>query len=310
MSAIPARVASELRLSELPASSIAHQPRPDGRRRISALVTTFNEQQSIGECLQSLSWCDEIVVADSFSTDATVVIARRQPGVRVLQRRYYGGASQKNWAIDRLDHDWVLILDADERITPELRREIEGILAAPTPATAYSIKRRTFSLGRQVRYSGWQHDQVVRLFRRDAARYPNRRVHADMRTRDRPEVLQAPLDHFMVDDLSEYAQRLQRYAWWGAAQLWRDGRRAGPWEIVVRPVWRFLRTYVLQGGVLEGVNGFVMCALQGYCTFVKYATLWSWRVNAVRGRQPRLPEFDDDETTWAWPSANDRESSA
>ena len=100
-------------------------------RRVSAIVTTFNEADSIAECLESLAWCDEILVVDSHSTDATRKIARRYDGVRVLLRTYYGAASQKNWAIDRCRHDWILILDADERATPELRSEIEKILAAP-----------------------------------------------------------------------------------------------------------------------------------------------------------------------------------
>lgn len=306
MNAIPAPAVPDSRTRPIPTGSmpgvvLRQVPRRDGRRRLSALVTTYNEAESIADCLDSLRFCDEIVVVDSYSTDDTVAIASSYPGVRVLHRRYYGGASQKNWAIDRLQHDWVLIVDADERVPPELRREIEAVLGDPDPATAYSIPRRTFAFGGQVRYSGWQHDRVVRLFRRDAARYPNRRVHADMRTVDPAEALSAPFDHHMVGSFTEYAQRLQRYAWWGAAQLWRDGGRAGAWEVVVRPLWRFARTYVLQLGALEGLRGFVMCGLQAYGAFLKYATLWTWRADQRRGVEPDLPVFDDDPMTWRWP---------
>lgn len=308
VSAIPAPATPDSRTRPIPTTSIPvpalrEVPRHDGRRRVSALVTTFNEAHTIAGCLDSLRFCDEIVVVDSFSTDDTVAIASSFPDVRVLHRRYLGGASQKNWAIDRLRHDWVLILDADERVTPELRHEIEGVLAEPAPATAYSIPRRTFALGRQVRFSGWQHDRVVRLFRRDAARYPNRRVHADMRTLNPPRPLSEPFDHHMVESLTEYAQRLQRYAWWGAAQLWRDGRRAGAWQVVVRPLWRFARTFLFQLGFLEGLRGFLMCGLQAYGTFLKYATLWTWEVDQRRGFEPDLPAFDDDPDTWRWPPA-------
>ena len=181
-----------------------------GRRRLSALVTTYNEADRIAGCLQTLHWCDEILVVDSFSTDDTVAIARRYPRVRVLERRYYGGASQKNWGIDRLHNDWVLILDADERVTPALRREIEGVLASPAPASAFSVPRRTYALGRRLRFSGWQHDRVVRLFRRDSARYPDRRVHADMETAEPPVPLAGPLEHQMIGSLSEDACRVQR----------------------------------------------------------------------------------------------------
>jgi glycosyltransferase involved in cell wall biosynthesis len=278
-------------------------PRPR-RQRVSAIVTTHNEADTIGDCLASLAWCDEILVVDSLSTDATRAIARRFERVTVLQRPYYGAASQKNWAIDRCRHDWVLILDADERVTPELRLEIEAVLASPVRTTAFSLKRRTFALGGEVRYSGWQHDRVVRLFRRGAARYPNRRVHADMTTLEPPVVLEAALDHHMVDSLEEYAERTRRYAFWGAAQLWRDGRRrAGAFQVIVRPIWRFFRTYILQLGVLEGVRGLIMCGVPAYGTFLKYATIWSWHHEHRHGRVPRLPEFDDDPSTWAWPGA-------
>jgi len=273
------------------------------RRRVSAIVTTFNEADSIAECLESLTWCDEILVVDSNSTDATREIADRYHRVRVVRRTYFGAASQKNWAIDRCRHDWILILDADERVTPELRSEIQKTLAAPVAATAYAIKRRTHAMGGEVRYSGWQHDRVVRFFRRGGARYPNRRVHADMQTLQTPEVLGAALDHHMVDTLEEYAERTRRYAFWGAAQLWRDGRRnIGMWHVLVRPAWRFFRTYILQLGVLEGVRGLIMCGVPAHGTFLKYATVWSWRQELERGRSPQLPEFDDDPTTWAWPT--------
>lgn len=308
MTAFPAPAAAKTpardnwRSPLLPVSVDGGEPQPL-RRKVSAVVTTFNEAEAIAGCLDSLMWCDEILVVDSNSTDATREIARRYEGVRVLRRTYCGAASQKNWAIDRCRHDWILILDADERVTPQLRSEIENILAAPVAATAYFIKRRTHALGSEVRFSGWQHDRVVRFFRRGDARYPNRRVHADMQTLKKPEVLDAVLDHHMVDTFEEYAERTRRYAYWGAAQLWRDGRRnIGLWHVLARPAWRFFRTFFLQLGVLEGVRGLVMCGVPAYGSFLKYATVWSWESDLERGRSPKLPEFDDDPATWAWPT--------
>lgn len=288
--------------SPIRSAPVEQLPQSQRRRRVSAIVTTYNEAGSIDDCLESLAWCDEVLVVDSYSTDRTPEIARRRAGVKVLQRPYYGAASQKNWAIDRCRFDWVLILDADERVTPELRREIEALLVAPVAATAFSIKRRTFALGREVRFSGWQHDRVVRLFHRDCARYPNRRVHADMQTTERPKVLNASLDHHMVETIEEYARRTRRYASWGAAQLWRDGRRrAGAWKVFVRPAWRFFRTYILQLGFVEGVRGLVMCGIPAYGAFLKYATVWNWQREHLRGNTPELPVFDDDPATWEWP---------
>ncbi len=276
--------------------------RTRARRQVSAIVTTYNEAGTIADCLESLAWCDEILVVDSHSTDATPAIAQSIDGVKVLQRPYYGAASQKNWAIERCRFDWVLILDADERVTPELQREIEAVLTAPVSATAFAIKRRTFALGGEVRYSGWQHDRVTRLFHRDCARYPNRRVHADMQTTESPKVLGAALNHRMVENVEEYVGRTRRYATWGAAQLWRDGRRrAGLWQVLMRPAWRFFRTYVLQLGFVEGFRGLVMCGVPAYGTFLKYATVWNWQQEYRRGHTPQLPAFDDDPSTWEWP---------
>jgi glycosyltransferase involved in cell wall biosynthesis len=271
--------------------------------KITAIITTLNEADEIADCIESLLWCDENMVVDSFSTDRTVEIARQYDKVRVLERTYFGAASQKNWAIDRASHDWILILDADERVTPELRQEIEQVLSTGPSSEAHQIKRKTYFLGREIRFSGWQNDRVVRFFHRRSARYPNRRVHADMVTRSPALVLRNPLVHFMVDDFREYVRRIEKYSYWGAAQLWREHRRARPFEVLVRPCWRFIRTYLVQRGVLDGMVGLVFCIIQAYGTFLKWATLWSWQSELSRGRAPELPSFDEDEKTWAWPEA-------
>jgi glycosyltransferase involved in cell wall biosynthesis len=274
-------------------------PEDGGRPPISALVTTYNEERHIADCLASLNWCDEVLVVDSFSTDRTPEIVRGCERARFVQRTYYGSASQKNWAMDQTQNEWVLILDADERCTAELRAEITALFRDGEPAhDAYTIKRRVFFLGKVIRFSGWQHDRVVRLLRRDAGRYPNRRVHADMLTRTPAPVLRRPMDHFMVDDLLSYSRRIQRYSWWGAAQLWRDGRRSGAAEVLGRSLWRFLRTYGLQFGVLDGMRGLVFCLLQAYGTYLKWSYVWSWQVNQKRGIEPPLPSFDDSKSTW------------
>ena len=139
---------------------------------------------------------------------------------------------------------------------------------------------------------------VVRLVRRGTARYPNRRVHADMITRGPAPVLRNPMTHYMTDSFDEYARRIEKYSFWGAAQNWREGRKAGFTQIFGRSVWRFLRTYIFQLGVLDGMHGLVFCMLQAYGTYLKWALLWGWHVNAARGVMPNLPAFDESETTW------------
>ncbi len=270
-----------------------------GRPRISAVITTFNEERNVGDCVESLLWCDEIVLVDSFSTDGTAEIARSYDKVRFFERTYFGSASQKNWAIDQTTHDWILIFDADERCTPELQAEIEREVLSPR-TDAYVIKRRVYFMDRVIRFSGWQHDRVVRLFRRGAARYPNKRVHADMVTKGEPIVLRHPLLHFMIESFEQYLPRIVKYGFWGAAQGWRRGKRSGFFEVYIRPIWRFLRMYVFQLGFLDGMTGLVFCMLQSYGTYLKWAILWEWRANAARGRPPELPPFDDDPQVWEW----------
>jgi glycosyltransferase involved in cell wall biosynthesis len=270
------------------------------RPPISAVITTFNEEHNVGDCIESLLWCDEIVLVDSFSTDNTARIAKAYTKVRLLQREYFGSASQKNWAMDQTNNEWILILDADERCTPELQAEIETTLAAGPRHEAYSIKRRVYFMDRVIRFSGWQHDRVVRLVRRGSGRYPNKRVHADMETRTTPVVLKNPMLHFMIESFEQYVPRVVKYGFWGAAQGWRAGRKSGLVEVFGRTVWRFLRMYVFQLGFLDGMAGLVFCLLQSFGTYLKWAILWEWRANARRGRQPNLPAFEGDERIWQW----------
>lgn len=275
----------------------AQQPQ---RPTIMAVVTTLNEDHNISECLESLMWCDELMVVDSFSTDRTPEIVGGFPKVRFVQRTYLGAAAQKNWAMDQVSCDWVLFFDADERCTPELQREILELLESGPDREAYIIRRRAFFLGRKIRFSGWQRDQVVRLVKRGAGRYPDKRVHAEMETRTPPRLLRNPMTHLMVDCVEEYLARLNRYGFWAAAERWRRGRRAGFLDVTFRPIWRFIRTYILNVGFLDGMVGLVFCMLQSYGTYSKWAILWGWQVNQRRGVEPLLPPFDEDEQTWNW----------
>lgn len=281
---------------------------PD-RPRVSALVLTFNEERHAGACLDALDWCDEIFVLDSFSKDRTPEIARARPNVRFHQREYFGAGPSRNWALPQLRHDWVLVFDADEICTPELRRELQRTILADPPQNAFTIHRRVYLLGRRIRFSGWRNDSVVRLWRKGTCRYQDRRVHAAAVPDGPAPRLAHSMDHHMADDWHGYVLRIVKYGRWGAAQAWRDGRRAGFFELFVRPVWRFVRTYVFQIGFLDGLLGLTFCSLQAYGTWVKYSTLWGWQVNAARGIEPDLPAFDD-AAAGAGAGAGEREAAA
>jgi glycosyltransferase involved in cell wall biosynthesis len=280
--------------------STTHEMAGDRKRpKVSGVITSFNEEHNIAECIESLLWCDEIILVDSYSTDKTPEIAQRYDKVRFYQRTYYGAGAQKNWAMQHVQHDWIFLLDSDERCTPELQSDVERILAAGPQDSAYMMNRNVYILGKRIRYSGWQHDRVARLFRRGAAYYENRRVHSVLHTTGESPILENPIEHYMVErSFDEYAFRLAKYGYWNAAQCWRDGDRTSAIEVFLRPVWRFIRTYFLQLGFLDGSLGIVFCLLQSYSTYMKFAILWGWQKNDARGMSPKLPEFDEEESTW------------
>ena len=207
-------------------------------------------------------------------------MAAAVPRVRVLQHEYLGNGPQCNWAIDRATHPWVLIVDADERVPPELAQEIEAVLAreggGPREDVFY-LRRENWFLGSPVRHSGWGSDRLVRFFKRGAARYPERRVHSDIDPPSGAPTLRAALRHETAASFPAYLEKVHKYAEWGADDLYRAGRRAGLLSVAVRPAWRFVRTYLIQAGFLDGGAGLTVCGLQAYGTFLKWARLWEWR---------------------------------
>lgn len=277
------------------------------RPRLSILIHTLDEADQIADCLRTVEWADEIYLLDSFSEDDTVAIVEREfPSVRVEKRESLGSAAQKNYGMSRASHDWVLVVDADERITPELRDEIDRVLASPKH-WAYRIRRRNYVTGKRVRFSGLQRDTVIRLFHRDHARYPNKRVHADLIVDGSVGDLRNPMDHYYVRSFEHLARKNLRYGVWGAAQLYRDGSVATLGDVVIRPVWRFLRDYLINLGILDGYRGLFVCVTHAWYTFFKYAKLWEYRELERRGLPLDLPRFDESEETWTLPwRENDR----
>jgi len=244
------------------------------REKISILIPAGNEERNIVACIQSARWADEVVVVDSFSADRTVELARPLAD-RVLQHEYINSATQKNWAIPQMAHAWVLVLDADERITPELRDEILGVLDGGAGGhCAFRIWRRNHFMGRPVRFCGWQNDSVVRLFRRDRSRYQDREVHADIECDGPVGKLRGKLLHYTFDSFDQYLKKFDRYTTWAAGDRAKRTRRVSWVHLAIRPAWRFFRQYVLKLGFLDGRAGLIICSLAAYSVFLKYAKLW------------------------------------
>lgn len=252
------------------------------REKISVLVPTFNEESHIRQCLELLTWADELVVVDSFSQDRTVELASEY-ATRVLEHEYVNSATQKNWALPQLTHDWVLIVDADERVPEELRDEILDVLADPERLDGYRSYRQNHFLGRRVRYCGWQHDRVLRLFRKSLGRYQEREVHADVELDGRVGVLQNKLLHYTFTSFAQYMKKHERMTTWAAGDRARRTTRVRWPHLLLRPAFRFFKQYVLKRGFLDGHLGIIICSLAAFSVFMKYAKLWE------RQRQEKRP---------------------
>ncbi len=193
-------------------------------------------------------------------------------------------------------------MDADERVTEPLAREILELLATEPSANGFAIRRENVFVDKVIEHSGWSTDKVIRLFRRDKGRYPNRRVHADLSIDGPTPLLSHAFLHYTFLSFDQYFEKFLNYAEWGAAQAFREGRKAGFVEILGRPAWRFFRTYVVQLGFLDGRHGLVLCMLMAFGVYLKYARLWEYRVRAARGDRLDLPAFDEDPETWRTPN--------
>jgi glycosyltransferase involved in cell wall biosynthesis len=244
-------------------------------QKLTAIVPVFNEEQNLEDCLRGLSWAEEILVVDSFSRDGTLAIARRYTD-RILQHEYINSAAQKNWTIPQARNDWVLIVDADERVTDALREEIRRVLRVEggPPCDGYRIRRQTYFWGKPIRYCGWQHDRVLRLFNRHKGRYEEKEVHADVVVQGKTGDLESPLIHYTYRDFKQYFAKFQRYTDWGALDLQKRGQRARWYHLLLHPAFRFLRMYIFQRGFLDGLHGLVLCLLAAFSVFTKYAKLW------------------------------------
>ncbi len=253
------------------------------RSKITALIPTFNEQANIAACIASVEWADEVFVIDSFSEDETPRIAA-EAGARVVQHEYVNSATQKNWAIPQAAHEWVLIVDSDERVTPALRAEIAAVLAADARGESgvddgYRIGRLNHFLGRRVRYCGWQNDTCLRLFRRDRGRYQDREVHADVIIEGTVGRLENKLLHYTFTNFDQYMRKFNRYAIWAAGDRGQSTRKVRWHHLLLRPVARFLKQYFLKRGFLDGRVGLVVCMLAAFSVFMKYARLLERQLN-------------------------------
>jgi glycosyltransferase involved in cell wall biosynthesis len=246
--------------------------------KITAIIPTFNEEMNIKDAIESVLWCDEVIVVDSFSSDKTLDIVKSFPQVRLLQNKFEYFAQQKNWVIPQASHPWILLVDADERVTPELAEEIKTLLQKGTDQAAFWIRRQNFFMNKKINYSGWQSDKVIRLIKKDLCRYHDVRVHEEIKAQGEVGILKNKLLHYTYRDLTSYLIKAERYTTWGALDRFpkfqKSGKRIGLGYLVLRPTGRFLRHYFLRLGFLDGTHGFVISTLAAYNVFIRSVKLW------------------------------------
>ncbi len=247
--------------------------------KLTVLIPCKDEIQHIRACIDSVRpIADEILVADSGSTDGTLDVVRSIGGCRVIEREYVNSADFKNWAIPQARHPWVMVVDSDERVTPELAGEIERLLASEPACDGYSIRRDNFFLGHPIRHCGWNTSRLVRLFRREGSQYETRRVHANVVIASgKVGELVQPLVHHTALDLDRFVTKQHRYATWSALDAQDAGKRASWLRLVTHAPLRFLQLFILRGGWLDGRAGIVVCGLAAWYTFLKDAKLWAMR---------------------------------
>lgn len=251
--------------------------------RISAIVITRNVEPIIRRCLESLNWTDEIVVVDSGSTDRTAEICREFGALFHVTEDWPGYGPQKNRALDRARGDWVICLDSDEWLTDELRAEIERAIAAPEDRSAWAIPRRSSFCGRYMLHSGWWPDYVVRLFRRDSARFSDDRTHERLVVHGPTGRLRSPIMHEAIVSLDQMIDKMNGYSTSTALAFHERGRRSSLLTALVHGGWAFFRTYVLRLGFLDGREGFMLAVANAEGSYYRYLKLMLLSARNGRG---------------------------
>ena len=245
-----------------------------GGDNISVTVITLDEEANIRACLESVDWVGEVLVSDSGSTDKTIAICE-EFGAKVFNDKWLGYGAQKNRAAERAKGEWILNIDADERVTDGLRAEIVRAVHGGDGCDGYKIPRKNHFAGRWIRRCGWWPDLNLRLYKKAKGRFSERAVHEAVVMSDGAKVgrFENPVEHFTYTGVADFLERREKYSRLAAEEMQRQGRSAGVLDLALRPVFTFLKMYVLKLGFLEGAVGFTLSRLYGSYTYSKYARL-------------------------------------
>jgi len=244
---------------------------------LTVAIITFNEEKKLARTLQAASKiAQEIVIVDSFSTDETVSIAKSFQAT-VLQREFDGFSSQKNYLLDNCQQDWVLLIDADEVLTPVLCEEIQGIIKSDKASfDVYEIPFRSYCFGREVRHGGWSHFSKIRLFRNGSVRFGGEKVHERFVLKEGSSKgkTRGDLLHYTYDDMEECMEKFNRYSSSGAQDMYERGKKPSVFKLLSNPLWMFIQRYILKRGFLDGVTGLILALYVASYHYAKYAKLY------------------------------------
>ncbi|MGD0280792.1 MAG: glycosyltransferase family 2 protein [Dissulfurispiraceae bacterium] len=239
---------------------------------VSVIIAVKNEERNIEDALKSVSGFREIIIIDDFSADRTVSIAQKYTG-NIFQIKWQGFARQKQSGIDKASLPWVLVLDADERVTAPLADEIRAAVGS-AEYNSYYIPRKNFFLGRWIRHGGWWPDYTLRLFRKNSAHMELREVHEKIIARGKAGHCKNPMEHYTYREISDYIKKMDAYSMLAARELHQKGVPFRFYQLILKPPATFLRMLFLQQGFRDGIHGFILASLYSFYTFLKYLKLW------------------------------------
>ncbi|WP_418603321.1 glycosyltransferase family 2 protein [Hwangdonia sp.] len=242
--------------------------------KISASLITYNEINHIEAVINNISFADEIIVVDSISTDGTLEKLSESKHVTTIKRKFKNFADQRNFALQQATHDWVLFIDADERLTDKLKTEIITTVNNPTDVAAFMVKRLYYFKKKRIRFSGFQTDTTYRLFKRNKVKYIEDKIVHEMPQIDgKSGILKHNMLHYCFDSAAHYKAKMEHYASLKALELFKKGKKANAFHFIFRPFYKFVVNYIFRLGILDGKAGFQICYLSAYGVYYRYKEL-------------------------------------
>jgi glycosyltransferase involved in cell wall biosynthesis len=246
---------------------------------LSACIITYNEEDNIRRCLSSLSFASEIILLDSGSSDSTISIAKTFPRIQIHERAFQNYVDQKNYCMSLASQDWILFLDADEEVSPNLRQEIESLESEWENCSGFLIPRLTWYLGKWIRYGGWYPNYQTKLFKKSKGKFEGLLVHERVQLEGVIKKLKSPIYHYSYRNISDHLKFIDKYSSLAAQEKWNQGKNSGLIWAIGKSFYKFLYMFILKLGFLDGKQGTIIAILGSYYNFLKYIKLYELQLS-------------------------------